>query len=208
MKNHLIKTAVFIGFTILFASGCAGTLPAPEELQQELSGYTLPKQPTCGSATVYVVRPGWLGSAISFKVFVDEKAGHAQMGYTKGGGYIYFDIVPGHHVLYTEAENWDMIQVDAKPGEIIFLEQRPGLGFFYARNYFERIWDVQEGMYRVKTLKPGVIFEENIPVWNCDQMQGAPSDSAQRDIELRAKELEIKARELELKRLELQLNKK
>ena len=82
------------------------------------------------------------------------------MGYTRSSQYIYFNLPPGNHTIYSKAENWAEIGVYAKTGDIIFIQQEPEMGAFMARNNLFRLEDYV-GKYHVKTLTVGTILKTN-----------------------------------------------
>lgn len=143
-----------IGFSVLL-TGCAN-MPTPDQMKAQLTGYQLPKLPEADKAIVYVVRPNELGGLVRFNMFVDGKEAHSEMGYTRGGQYIYFNLMPGEHKLYSLAENWAEIPVTVKANDIVFIQQEPSPGILMARNQLFKLEDY-EGKYHVKTLKIGTI---------------------------------------------------
>ena len=149
--------SLLVGVSLLLVTGCA-TLPSPEKMATEVSGYNLPKQSETESALVYIVRPSSLGFAIRFNVFLDDKEANSEMGYTRGS-QIYFFVSPGKHIISSKAENWAEITIDAKAGETIFLRQDPSMGFIMARNSIEQIQEL-EGKYHVKKMSLGTIIKE------------------------------------------------
>jgi len=56
------------------------------------------------------------------------------MGFTHSSQYIYFNLSPGEHKIYSKAENWPETQVSVQAGDIIFIQQEPSMGFVMARN--------------------------------------------------------------------------
>jgi len=152
MKNTLLAG---IAASVLLLSGCA-SLPTPSVMQEDIKGYQLPMLPAEGKAIVYVVRPSGLGGLIRFNVFVDNKQESSEMGYTRSGQYIYFNIEAGDHQVLSKAENWAAVNITAKPNGVIFLQQEPSMGLIMARN---NIFPIQayEGKYQVKHLSLGTI---------------------------------------------------
>src|SRR3990170_5416854 len=135
-------------FLLMFASfltGCA-TIPTHEEMSAGISGYTLPKQPDGEYTLLYVVRPSGLGAVIRFNVFLDDKEDSSEMGYTRGGQYIYFYVTPGKHKILSKAENWAELDIDAKPKETLFLKQNVEFGIIMARNSMTQLQEL-EGKY-------------------------------------------------------------
>ncbi|MDP3013238.1 MAG: DUF2846 domain-containing protein [Candidatus Subteraquimicrobiales bacterium] len=152
----LCSLAFFVSLSLL--AGCA-TLPSPEKMALEVSGYNLPKQNEAESALIYVVRPSSLGALIRFNVFLDDKEDNSEMGYNRGSQYIYFLVNPGKHTILSKAENWAEISVDVKAGETVFLKQNPSIGIIMARNSLELIQEV-EGKYHVKNTSLGTVIKE------------------------------------------------
>jgi len=149
-------TFAFLAATFLaLVSGCA-SLPDPEVMRKEAEGYQLPKLPEEGKALVYVVRPSFAGKTVRFNVFVDDQEEASEMGYTRGKQYIYFNLLPGPRKIFSKAENWAEIEVNANAGEIIYIQQEVSMGVLMARNSLQRIEESQ-GKYHVKTLKLGTI---------------------------------------------------
>jgi hypothetical protein len=141
----------------LLFTGCA-TLPTPAEMKTAIATYQLPKLPEAGKAIVYVVRPEFFGKAVRFNVFVDNQEPESEMGYTRGQQYIYFNLIPGNHQILSKAENWAEINVTAKAGDIIFIQQDPSMGIIMARNTIFKLQDY-EGKYHVKNLELGTIIK-------------------------------------------------
>lgn len=138
-------------------TGCA-SLPSPEAMRTEIASFQLPKLPEPGKAIVYVVRPSGMGGLVRFNVFLDDQEAPSEMGYTRSSQYIWFNVTPGSHKVYSKAENWAETLVDVKAGDIIFIEQEPGMGLIMARNSLAQIDEVK-GKYHVKTLQPGTMIK-------------------------------------------------
>jgi hypothetical protein len=114
--------------------------------------------PEEGKAIVYVVRPTNLGGLVRFNVYVNDQEASSEMGYTRGSQYIYFNLLPGNHKIFSKAENWAEIPVSANAGDIIFIQQEPAVGFLMARNNLFKIEQIP-GKYHVKTLTLGTIIK-------------------------------------------------
>jgi hypothetical protein len=152
----MLKLLVLLTFVGLF-QGCA-TLPSTEQMKAEIAGYQLPRQPSSGKALVYVVRPSGIGGLIRFNVFVDSKEDNAEVGYTRGGQYIYFSVQPGARKILSKAENWAEMSINVKAGEILYLQQEPAFGVVIARNNIFPIEQTQ-GIYYIKTLTSGTLIK-------------------------------------------------
>ena len=82
ITNHRFIRALGLAFAVsisLFFVGCA-SVPSPEVMKAETTGYKLPALPSDGKAMVYVVRPSPLGTLIRFNVFINEEKPEAEMG--------------------------------------------------------------------------------------------------------------------------------
>jgi hypothetical protein len=139
----------------LFVTGCA-SLPSSDEMKAATATYQLPKLPEPGKAIVYAVRPSPVGSLVRFNVFVDDQEAASEVGFTRGRQYIYFNLTPGNHKIFSKAENWAETLVTAQAGDIIFIQQEPAMGIIMARNSLFKIEDYQ-GKYHVKNLQVGTI---------------------------------------------------
>lgn len=161
----MLKTKfVLFSATLIFLmlQGCAN-LPSTEVMKAETVNFQLPKQPPPNKSIVYVVRPSSLGALVRFNIHVDSKDDAAEVGYTRGGQYLYFALSAGEHIIYSNAENWAELSLTTKPGEVIYLQQEPTFGFIMARNNLFRI-DETQGKYYVKTLSLGELMKpEGIP---------------------------------------------
>jgi hypothetical protein len=154
LTRGLLNSIAAASFAVLIA-GCA-SLPSPDVMKAETASYQLPRLPDDGKAIVYVVRPSSLGGLIRFNVFVDNQEDPSEVGYTRGSQYIYFQVLPGEHKIYSKAENWAETAVSAKVGDIIYFQQVPEMGIIMARNNIFKIEDLQ-GKYSVKTLTLGTL---------------------------------------------------
>jgi hypothetical protein len=154
--NRRKSIATFLVVAAL-AAGCA-SLPSPEVMKAEVASFQVPKLPEPGKAICYVVRPSGLGGLVRFNVFVDDQQDSSEMGYTRSSEYIYFNLSPGKHKIYSKAENWAETQVSAQAGDIIFIQQEPSMGIIMARNNLFKLEDYQ-GKYHVKTLQVGTIIK-------------------------------------------------
>ena len=156
MDKRTFATIV-IAIAMAALAGCA-SLPSPEAMRAETTSFQLPKLPAPGKAMVYVVRPPGPGGLIRFNVFVDDQEDASEMGYTRGGQYIYFHVTPGEHKIYSKAENWAEAQISPKAGEVIYIQQEPAIGLIMARNSLSKI-DELPGKYHVKKLELGTIIK-------------------------------------------------
>jgi hypothetical protein len=153
---NIIKLFCF-ALAIALLQGCA-SLPSTDQMQSETKDFKLPKYPDADKAIVYVVRPSAIGGLVRFNVFLDDQEADSEMGFTRGNQYIYFSIKPGEHKIQSKAENWSEWIVNAKAGDIIYIQQEAAMGMIMARNTIFKIDDF-EGRYHVKTLNLGTIHK-------------------------------------------------
>ena len=161
MKKNYVSKTVIVFSVLVMLFGCAG-LPHPEEMKAQTANFKLPGLPEEGKAIVYVVNPSTFAkhaskSGYMFGVFLDDRDAQSEVGATLGQQYTYFGITPGEHTIYTKAGNWGEINVSAKAGDIIFLQQEPYMGFTTLNIRLLKLQDY-EGRYYVKTLPPGKII--------------------------------------------------
>ena len=156
----MTKSINFIGLaTAILFTGCGSTI-SPEVMKKDIANYKLPKQSEKGKALVYTVRPSIIGGLVKFNMHVDDKTDESEMGYTQGNEYIYFNLTPGTHTLYSDAENWADLTVTVKAGDTIFVEQIAQMGILYARNTLKPLEDFK-GKYHVKKLTLGTILKQD-----------------------------------------------
>lgn len=155
----MFKSARLMVLCSLLLSGCVN-MPNFKQMQQDVNNYQLPKTPEEGKAMVYVVRPSLIGAIVRFNVFLDDTQPESEMGFTRANQYIYFNVSQGVHTISSKAENWSVVNINAKPNEVIYLRQDPTLGLVMAGNRLYQIDDV-EGKYHVKHLSLGKIIKLN-----------------------------------------------
>lgn len=128
-------------------------------IRLETANYQIPKIPEAGKALVYVVRAQeFRGSFVRFNIFVDGQNATSEMGWTRPGQYIHFNLVPGEHKVYSDAENWSEKVVNVKAGDVICLEQRVEMGLLFAKDFLTEIPE-HEGKYLLKSSTLGTIIK-------------------------------------------------
>lgn len=155
-----------IFFPIILASllsACATTPLTVEEKSAVIGNYVLPNSPKENEAYVYITRPDSVGFAVRFKVFLDGKKGDGQyIGYTRGSQYLAFPVSPGNHTIFSKAENWASVDINASDGDVLFIKQTPRIGILFAGNNLEKI-NPLDGKYQMKkyNLKEGKYIESD-----------------------------------------------
>jgi hypothetical protein len=161
-----VKTGALLFLVFFGLFGCTSLssqgLPGEDAMRAEAGAYRLPKLPENGKAIVYVVRPSINCDTFGFSVFVDNQNRESQEGSTKGRQYIYFDLPPGEHKIFSRVDNWDTWAetfVSAKAGDILFVQQEPDMGFITLTSKLAPLPEFQ-GKYYVKTLTKGTIIHD------------------------------------------------
>ena len=142
---------------LLLAISCA-TVPSSEQMKSETENYNLPSKASTKDSIIYIVRPSQVGGLIRFNVFLNNKEVKSEMGYTRGKNFIYFSVIPGHHKIFSKAENTAEIEIDAEAGKEVFIKQNATMGFIMARNNLELITEA-EGKYHVKNSSFGTVLK-------------------------------------------------
>lgn len=150
-RSGVIVVAV-MSLALMF-QGCA-KLPTPAEMAEQTKDFKLPAAPEAGRAMIYVVRPSVLATLIRFNVFLDDQEDASEMGNNRGSQHIYFSVAPGNHSIYSKAENWANIAIEAKANDVIFIKQDAQMGFIMARNSLSLI-DAVEGKYHIMNTSLG-----------------------------------------------------
>ena len=124
--NILFKAALTI--IVLLTSGCQSTHFLPNDAEQVnlIQEYQYPHTPSEEKALVYVVRPNILFGLVRFNVYLDSKDEASEMGYNNSNEYVYFEVEPGKHTIYSHSSTWYEKDIDVKAGETIVLEQQQG----------------------------------------------------------------------------------
>ena len=134
----------------------AAAAPADAAAPANAADALLPKQPEPGKAVVYVLRPSSQAMLIRFNVFVDDQKDSSEVGYTRSGQYIYFNLLPGQHKIYSKAEDWAETTLSVRAGDVVFLRQEPAQGAYSSVNTIDRVPD-DEGRTQLKRLSQGTI---------------------------------------------------
>lgn len=130
--------------TSLFLVGCASAPMGDPARDAALKGFKAPAQ----GAGVFIYRNESLGAGVKMNVAVDGKP----IGYTAANTYLYTEVSPGKHTISSEAENTSTLEIDAKPGALLYIWQEVKMGFLYARNKLQEV-SAQEGQKGVLETK-------------------------------------------------------
>ena len=88
---------------------------------------------------VFIYRNETFGTAIKMDVALDG----LPIGQTAAKTYLYKEVTPGKHTVTSKSENTDSIDIDAKPGTLIYVWQEVKLGLMYARTKLHLVGDTE-----------------------------------------------------------------
>jgi hypothetical protein len=123
MFYRSILTAMAV---VLSLTGCGTLHMADTKLDTARKTFAAPTD----KAGLYIFRNEHMGGAIVMKVSLDGK----EVGRTGAMTYLYQELTPGRHKLTSHAENEDTLELDAKPGTLIYVWQEVKMGLLSARS--------------------------------------------------------------------------
>lgn len=115
----------------LLAGACASVPMAPPEADRLAKEF----KPTPGKANLYVFRDESFGGAIKMSVVLDGRL----LGDTAKRTYLFTPVEPGKHTLVSKTENDSTLELDAKPGENLFVWQEVKMGVWAARSSLQLV---------------------------------------------------------------------
>lgn len=139
MKNLILIAALSISLV-----GCASVNMGDAKQDAALKTFTTSKDKT----GVYIYRNESMGAAIKMNVELDGKT----IGQTAAKTYLYKEVTPGKHTFTSKAENDSSIEVDAKPGTMLYIWQEVKMGFIGARSMLQLV-DQAQGQKGVQETK-------------------------------------------------------
>ena len=110
----------------LALTGCASVPMGDAEQDAALKTFVI----TPEKAGIYIYRNESFGSANRLAVEIDKRV----IGETAAKTYLYKEVTPGKHTIVSHAENTDTLEVDVKPGTLVYVWQEIKLGFLFARS--------------------------------------------------------------------------
>ena len=146
MKKLLFVLALGV---LVLGSGCASTrqfVPLPDQAKRV-------EDPDKGR--VYVLRPAFVGCAVSMRV----NDGESVIGKTGGQGYLCWERAPGSTEIRSKAENTSTLSLDVEKGEVYYILQQVRMGILFARNKIVTI-DEEKGKQLLLKCKPPTVVEE------------------------------------------------
>lgn len=121
MKKLLLAAVVLSGLV-----GCASVPKGDTKQDIALKTFTVPAD----KAGLYIFRNESMGAAVTMDVELDGK----ELGKTAAKTYLYKEVEPGKHSIVSKAENTETLEIEAKPGTLIYVWQEVKMGLLYARN--------------------------------------------------------------------------
>ena len=139
-----MKSLIAVAALALSLVGCASVNMGDAKQDAALKTFAVPKD----KAGVYIYRNESMGAAIKMNVELDGKA----IGQTAANTYLYKEVTPGKHTFTSKAENDSSIDVDAKPGTLLYIWQEVKMGLLGARSKLQLV-DQAKGQKGVQETK-------------------------------------------------------
>ena len=130
-----MKNLIWIAALSISLVGCASVNMGDAKQDAALKTFTTSKDKT----GVYIYRNESMGAAIKMNVELDGKT----IGQTAAKTYLYKEVTPGKHTFTSKAENDSSIEVDAKPGTMLYIWQEVKMGFIGARSKLQLVDQAQ-----------------------------------------------------------------
>jgi hypothetical protein len=130
-----MKKLLAVAILALNLVGCATVTMGDDKQDAAFKTFTAPKD----KAGVYVYRNEGMGAAIKMDVSMDGQA----IGQTAAHTYLYKEVAPGKHTFTSKAENESALEIDAKPGTLLYLWQEVKMGFGSARSKLQLVDQAQ-----------------------------------------------------------------
>ncbi|GAA4494004.1 DUF2846 domain-containing protein [Pseudaeromonas paramecii] len=130
-----MKKLIVASFILFGLAGCA-TVPMADDNQDAAAKKFAVASDKSG---LYIFRNESMGAGVTMDVLLDGKP----VGQTVAKTYIYKEVEPGKHSITSKSENTDTIEVDAKPGTLVYVWQEVKMGVLYARTKLSVVGDYQ-----------------------------------------------------------------
>lgn len=126
----------------LLATGCASVNMADATQDAERKTFTAPAD----KAGIYIYRNETMGAAVKMPVTVNGQA----IGQTAAKTYLYKEVAPGKHEVVSLTEGKEnKVEVDAKPGTLIYIWQEVKMGMWAAASKLHLV-SAEQGQKGVK----------------------------------------------------------
>lgn len=130
-----MKKLLALAVLALNLVGCATVNMGDAKQDAALKTFKAPQD----KAGVFVYRNETMGAAVKMNVEVDGQA----IGQTGANTYLYKEVAPGKHTITSKAENDSSVEIDAKPGTLLYLWQEVKMGFGSARSKLQIVDQAQ-----------------------------------------------------------------
>jgi len=130
MKKFIATAAISLSVI-----GCASVNMGDAHQDASAKKFTAPKDNTA----VYIYRNESIGGGVKMDVALDGKP----IGQTAAKTYLFKEVAPGKHTITSTAENTDTMEIEAKPGALLYIWQEVKMGVLYARNKLQLVDEVQ-----------------------------------------------------------------
>lgn len=130
-----MKSLITVAALALSLVGCASVNMGDAKQDAALKTFAITKD----KAGVYIYRNESMGAAIKMNVELDGQA----IGQTAANTYLYKEVTPGKHTFTSKAENDSSIEVDAKPGTLLYIWQEVKMGLLGARSKLQLVDQAQ-----------------------------------------------------------------
>jgi len=149
MKGMIkVVAALMMGLMAASTMGCASTRQMAKLPNQSV------RIENPEMARIYVVRPSFVGGAISMEVNDGDKT----IGTTGGKGFLCWERQPGATTLSSKAENTSTLPLQVEKNTVYYVQQRIHMGFMMARNELVSRTEA-EGQEDLKSCKPPKVSE-------------------------------------------------
>lgn len=125
-------TAVALALSLV---GCASVNMGDAKQDAALKTFAISND----KAGIYIYRNESMGAAVKMNVELDGRV----IGQTAANTYLYKEVAPGKHTVTSKAENDSSIEVDAKPGSLLYIWQEVKMGLLSARSKLQLVDQAQ-----------------------------------------------------------------
>lgn len=119
----------------LSLGGCASVNMGDAKQDAALKTFAIPKD----KAGVYIYRNESMGAAVKMNVELNGQS----IGQTAANTYLYKEVAPGKHTFTSKTENDSSVEVDAKPGTLLYIWQEVKMGLLSARSKLQLVDQAQ-----------------------------------------------------------------
>ena len=128
-----MKTAVLFLIACVSIAGCTTVPLGAPDRDAQLKEFRV----SANKSSIYIYRNEFAGGAIRMDILLNG----VEIGSTVWRTYLHREVEPGKHTITAKGENRDSIEVDAKPGEIIYIWQEVKIGFTTPRTKLHVVTD-------------------------------------------------------------------